>query len=71
MRELFFFYLKRERMRTKSKRMNLYITFYFFFRTKNKKRNVRVINKYNMRETYNGREKKSINFIIFNYLFIY
>jgi len=45
--ESYLFYLKRGRMRSKNERMNLYITFYFFFKTKNKRRDTRVINKYN------------------------
>ena len=32
-----FFYLRRERMKIESERMNLYLTFYFFFKTQNKK----------------------------------
>jgi len=43
-------------MRTKSERKNLYITFYFFFKTKNKRRDARVINEYN--EKLKMREKK-------------
>jgi len=38
-------------MRTKSERMNLCLTFYLFFKTKNKRRDARVINKYSIGET--------------------
>ena len=36
--ELPFFYLKREQMRTKNMRMNLYLTFYFFLKNKKQKK---------------------------------
>jgi len=45
-------------MRTKSERINLYITFYFFFKTKNKRREAKVMTEYNTWETYNGKEQK-------------
>jgi len=45
-------------MRTKSERINLYITFYFFFKTKNKRRESKVMTEYNTWETYNGKEQK-------------
>ena len=34
-------------MKTKSEKMNLSITYYFFLKKKNKRRYIRIINKYN------------------------
>jgi len=54
-------------MRIKSEKMNLYLTFYFCFKKKNKRRDAKKsLN--TIREKLKMREKITINFIILYYV---